>query len=159
MAIRPSALQRELRQRKPFTSKSHEGAVALLRTADVVRWRTSAALEEHDITPQQYNVLRVLRGAEPDGLPTLEIADRMVERTPGITRLLDRLEVKGLIGRTRGSADRRCVVCRISSPGLSLLSSLDAPVNEANEALFRGLSVTDVDLLLVLLESIRAGAG
>ena len=102
-----SQLQREIRQGKPFRSRGQEVVVALLRTADLVRRAVSQAVETHDITLQQYNVLRILRGAGDKGLPTLEIADRMIEHAPGVTRLLDRLEAKGLVRRERCREDRR----------------------------------------------------
>src|SRR6476659_11445281 len=104
-----SQLQREIRQGKPFRSRGQEVVVALLRTADLVRRTVGRALEPHDITVQQYNVLRILRGAGEQGLPTLEIGERMVEQTPGVTRLLNRLEAKGLAARSRGESDHRQV--------------------------------------------------
>ena len=88
----PSALQRELRQRRPFQSPAHEAVLGLMRTADLVRRQAAALIEPHGITLQQFNVLRILRGAGGEGLPTLEVAERMIEQTPGVTRLLDRLE-------------------------------------------------------------------
>src|SRR5213078_2794277 len=106
--------------------------VALIRTADVVRRAVGDVVEPHGITAQQYNVLRILRGAGQDGLPTLEIAERMIEQTPGITRLIDRLESKRLVERERSSIDRRCVYCRITKAGLDLLARLDAPVQDAS---------------------------
>ena len=87
-----SQLKREIRQNRPFRSRSQEASLGLFRTADLLRRRFHAVLEPKGITQQQYNVLRILRGAGDGGLPTLTIAERMVERTPGITRLLDRLE-------------------------------------------------------------------
>src|SRR6478752_1983616 len=96
-AMSRSALQEEIRQTRPFSSPSEEAAVALVRTADLLRRALTAVVDPHDITLQQYNVLRILRGAGVDGLPTLEIASRMVEHAPGVTRLLDRLQGKGLV--------------------------------------------------------------
>src|SRR5229473_5817955 len=112
----------EIRQRRPFPSVAHEAIVALLRTADLVRRQVATLVEPHGITPQQYNVLRILRGAGEKGLPTLEIAERMIEQTPGITRLIDRLQTKNLVARERCLTDRRQVFCRITPAGLSLLS-------------------------------------
>src|SRR5262249_27588175 len=109
----PSAIQRELKQTRPFPSRRQEGAVALMRTADQLRHLLDKCLEPAGITTQQYNVLRILRGARPERLPTLEIAERMIERTPGITRLLDRLEAKQLVHRERFSSDRRQVLCTV----------------------------------------------
>src|SRR6266576_2721240 len=111
-----------------FRSREQEAALGLLRTADAVKRSLAQVIEPHGITAQQYNVLRILRGAGADGLPTLEIADRMIEQTPGITRLIDRLESKKLVWRERSSTDRRCVYCRITAAGIALLARLDGPV-------------------------------
>ena len=108
-----------------------------------------------DITAQQYNVLRILRGAEPEGLPTLIIAERMIERTPGITRMIDRLEAKGLAEREVRPHDRRFVHCRITKKGLSLLKLLDEPVEEFNRSAFRALSDAELKRLVALLERTR----
>lgn len=155
---RASRLQAEIRQIRPFVSRSQEGAVAILRTADVVRRQVAEALEPHGITPQQYNVLRILRGAGPNGLPTLEIALRIIERAPGITGLLDRLEAKEMIRRDRKSGDRRCVVCRITEGGLDLLARLDEPVERADRLLFASVSEADLQHLLDTLQAVRSGA-
>jgi DNA-binding MarR family transcriptional regulator len=127
----------------------------LLSTADKVRTFFETVCAPFDITGQQYNVLRILRGAEPSGLPTLTIAERMIERTPGITRMIDRLEAKGLVAREVRPHDRRCVYCRITEKGLGLLKLLDAPVEEANRAAFRGLSAAELARLVALLVKAR----
>ena len=127
----------------------------LLSTADKVRTFFETVCAPFDITGQQYNVLRILRGAEPAGLPTLTIAERMIERTPGITRMIDRLEAKGLVAREVRPHDRRCVYCRITQKGLSLLKLLDAPVEEANRAAFRGLSAAELEQFVALLVKAR----
>ena len=102
-----------------------------MRTGGLVRRVIASVVEPHGITQQQYNVLRILRGAGEKGLPTLEIADRMIEETPGITRLIDRLELKRLVTRERSATDRRQVFCRITPDGLTLLARLDEPIAEA----------------------------
>jgi DNA-binding MarR family transcriptional regulator len=147
-------LRDEIKQRRPFTSRRHEGALALLVTADLLRRRIAAAVEPHGITPQQYNVLRILRGAGKDGLPTLEIAERMIERTPGITRLVDRLEAQRLVTRKRVAQDRRQVFCTITPGGLQLLARLDGPIQAADEAL-GVLADHDVDKLIAILDALR----
>jgi len=148
-------LQREIRQNRPFHSRGQEAFLSLLRTGDVVKHRFQELFERAGITFQQYNVLRILRGAGADGLPTLEIGDRMIERTPGVTRLLDRLEAKGLVQRRRSPEDRRKVLCHISPQGLELLASLDAPVTEADEMVFEGMDVADLDTLIRILDRLR----
>ena len=152
-----SSLQRELKQTKPFPAKAEEAAVGLIRTADLIRRRVAVVLEPHGITVQQYNVLRILRGAGENGLPTLEIADRMVEQTPGITRLIDRLEGKRLVSRERCAVDRRQVFCRISSEGLALLAALDLPLQKSEEAALSVLTPSDLVKLIELLDRTRTG--
>jgi DNA-binding MarR family transcriptional regulator len=132
-------------------------AVSLMRTADLVRRTVSAVTEARGITTQQYNVLRILRGAGAEGLPTLEIAERMIEQTPGITRLLDRLEAKQLVGRERCPRDRRQVTCRISAEGMSLLAELDTPIREAEKVALAGLTPRQLQQLLELLDRTRNG--
>jgi len=127
--------------------------VALLRTADRLKTYFETIVAPFDITGQQYNVLRILRGAEPEGLPTLTIAERMIERTPGITRMIDRLEAKGLVGREICPEDRRCVYCRITEKGLNLLELLDEPVDETNDG-FHGLSEAELEQMTALLEKV-----
>lgn len=151
-----SALQREIRQRRPFRSKGQEAMLGLLRTADLVRRSVAQVLEPHGITPQQYNVLRILRGAGEEGLPTLEIAERMLEQTPGITRLLDRLEAKELVRRKRCAADRRQVLCWLTPEGSALVARLDAPMDEADEAVAAVLPAADLERLVALLDALRA---
>jgi len=151
-----SALQREIRQRKPFRSPTQEAVVGLLRTTDRVRRALTGVVEPRGITLQQYNVLRILRGARPRGLPTLEIAARMVEHAPGITRLLDRLEAKTLVRRQRPAGDRRQVVCRITPAGLRVLAGLDAGLQRADESTLGVLSRRDLRRLIALLDRIRA---
>lgn len=145
----------EIQQRKPFPSKGQEAAVTLMRTADVVRRLVGAAVEPHGITVQQYNVLRILRGAGCDGLPTLEIAQRMIEQTPGITRLIDRLQTKKLVERQRSADDRRCVFCRITTEGTQLLAGLDAPVREATDAAFHAINKKELAQLIECLDRLR----
>src|ERR687883_252532 len=147
---RPQTKKRP-RQRRARTAYS-----TLLSTADKVRTLFETVCAPFHITGQQYNVLRILRGAEPEGLPTLTIAERMIERAPGITRMIDRLEAKGLVAREVRPHDRRCVYCRITRKGLSLLKLLDDPVEEFNRAAFRALSDAELKRLVALLERTQA---
>jgi DNA-binding MarR family transcriptional regulator len=145
----------ELKQNKPFPSKAQEAAVALLRTADVLRRIIGTVVEPNGITTQQYNVLRILRGAGERGLPTLEIAERMIESAPGITRLIDRLETKKLVARERCLTDRRQVFCHITASGLSLLTSLDRPILDATNTALGILKKTELTSLIDLLDRTR----
>jgi DNA-binding MarR family transcriptional regulator len=150
-------MQKELRQTKPFASPEQEASLALLRTADLLHRSFAQLAEPHGITAQQYNVLRILRGAGEPGLPTLEIAERMIERAPGITRLLDRLEAKSLVRRVRCPRDRRRVLVHIRARGLALLAKLDAPVAALDRSSLGGLGRRDALELIRLLDAVRAG--
>lgn len=155
-ARRPRRLRDELRQTRAFRSEAQEATIAILRTAEVVRRHLTAVIEPHGITLQQFNVLRILRGTHPAPLPTLEIANRLIERTPGVTRLLDRLEEKGLVRRDRWREDRRLVHCSITPAGLALLEALDESADRADEAPMRELDAGEVSTLVRLLERVRA---
>lgn len=155
---KPSAIQRELKQTKPFPGLEQEGAVALFRTADVVRREVERALEPLGLTLQQYNVLRILRGAAPESLPTLEIGERMIEQAPGVTRLLDRLEARSLVTRARCGEDRRRVLCTLTGEGLALLRSADGPVHDAERRCLGRLSRGRLETLLELLDGVRGQA-
>ncbi len=156
MPTRSSALQRELKQTRPFRTAGQEATLGLLRTTDYMRRRLTAAMAPEDLTPQQYNVLRILRGAGQEGLPTLEIAERMIEQTPGITRLIDRLETKQLVTRERCPTDRRQVTCRISRPGLAMLDRLESVLVAAEESMLGRLTAAELRQLVRLLDRIRA---
>jgi DNA-binding MarR family transcriptional regulator len=148
-------VREEIRQSKPFRSDAEEATVALLLTASALERRLGQVVEPQGITSQQYNVLRILRGSHPQPLATLEIAARMIDPTPGITRLLDRLDAKGLVRRERGTDDRRCVYCRITAKGLDLLSRLDAPVAAVGATAFRKISRAERAALIRALDRIR----
>jgi len=152
-----SAIQREIKQSIPFRTRSQEATIAILRTADVLRRRVSAQMEPHGITQQQYNVLRILRGARGKPMPTLDIGERLIERTPGITRLLDRLEEKGLVRRERCTEDRRQVHCFITAAGLELLAALDEQVDAGDDVVGQVLSDDELAALIGYLDRIRAG--
>ena len=133
--------------------------LGILRAADLVRRRGTALLAPHGLTIQQFNVLRILRGARPDGLCTLTIAERMLEQTPGITRLIDRLEAKKLVVRVRSKEDRRQVWCRITPAGLQLLARLDRPVGDLDREMMAGLPRGDQVHLARLLASLHREPG
>lgn len=157
MVRKPLSLREEIRQGKPFESPAQEAILALSRTADVLQRRFAALVEPHGISLQQYNVLRILRGAGQEGTPTLEIADRMIQKTPGITRLLDKLEAKRLVRRKRCPEDRRQVLCWITNAGLLLLAELDKPLVNSGTHAMESLSTSEVRTVITLLERVRAG--
>jgi len=127
----------------------------LLRTTDMLSRGLVLVLKAEDLSPTQYNVLRILRGS-PEGLPCGEIANRMITRDPDITRLLDRLEKRELISRCRDTRDRRMVMARITPQGLKLLGQLDAPVIDAHRRQLGHLGRVRLRALTQLLEVARA---
>lgn len=149
-------MQQELKQTRPFRTLGQEASVALLRTADVVRRRLSTVVEPSGITLQQYNVLRILRGARGKPMPTLELGSRLIEHTPGITGLLDRLEEKELVRRERCPEDRRKVHCYITPRGLDLLDQLDPAILAADRKGVGDLQGRELEVLIGLLDRIRA---
>jgi len=149
-------IREEIWQTKPFASAADEAVVTLLGTADRVRTALSRVVEAHGITLQQYNVLRILRGAGDEGLPTLDIAARMIEHSPGITRLLDRLEARKLVRRVRCPEDRRQVLCHATEAARRLLAGLDAPVADAGRRALAPLDASRTAELVRLLDAVRA---
>jgi DNA-binding MarR family transcriptional regulator len=147
-------LQRELKKRDPFTMTEEEVALSLARTSDQVQIQFSRLFCEHELTPSQYNILRILRG-EGKPLPILEIAERMVVVVPGITGLIDRLEAKGLVVRERSVEDRRIVYVSITDKGRALLTDLDGPIRALNLKLIGHLTRSEQEELIRLLEKIR----
>ena len=129
--------------------------VALLRTADALSQEAEQLLKATGLTGTQYNVLRILRGAEPQGLPCRGIGDRMISHDPDMTRLLDRMEKRGLITRERQTDDRRVVETRITPQALRLLKTLDQPVHELHKRQFRHMPAARLKILSRLLEEVR----
>jgi DNA-binding MarR family transcriptional regulator len=129
--------------------------VSLLQTADTLGQEAQQLLKAAGLTGAQYNVLRILRGAEPSGLACRAIGERMISHDPDMTRLLDRMEKLGLITRERQSDDRRVVKTRITLQGLSLLKTFDQPVHDLHKRQFRHMSATRLKILYDLLEEVR----
>jgi DNA-binding MarR family transcriptional regulator len=128
--------------------------VALLKAAERLTQQAEQLMKEHGLTGTQYNVLRILRGAEPAGLPCKGISDRMISHDPDMTRLLDRMEKRGMITRERQSNDRRVVKTRITADGLDILRKLDGPVQEIHQRQFRSLGAARLKSLATALEEI-----
>jgi len=123
-------LQKELKQAKPFAGIEEEVFLNLLRTADALSRPLAEMLKRAGLTPTQYNVLRILRGAGECGAACREISDRLITKDPDITRLLDRMEDRGLVTREREERDRRRIATRITDEGLRLLAEWDGRVEE-----------------------------
>lgn len=153
---RKGTVQEAIRQTKPFRSRRQEGVLALMLAADAVRARLGSIFDRpEELTMQQYNVLRILRGAGEAGLPTLDVGERMVERTPGVTRLIDRLAAKKLVDRERAGEDRRQVWCRITARGLGLLAKYDSKVEGFDEQVLGCLAKNEVSTWIELLDRVR----
>jgi len=152
-----SAIQRELQQTRPFHSIGAEAIISIMRTSALIQRRLNGIVSREGITQPQYNVLRILRGAGEAGIPTLAIRDRMIDASPGVTRLLDRLERAGYARRERAAPDRRQVLCRITADGLSLLSRLDGPISAYDDDAVAMLSAAEKRELVRLLDTIRSG--
>ena len=157
MPEKRSSLRAEIRQSKPFQSPAQEAILALFRTSDLLERRLAQLVEPRGISLQQYNVLRILRGAGQEGTPTLEIADRMIQKAPGITRLLDKLAAKRLVRRERCSEDRRQVLCWITDAGLRLLAGLEQPMAKSGARAMDPLTAAEQRHLIAMLERVRGG--
>lgn len=150
-------LQAELKQKRPFSSAEQEAYLSLLRTADALQSSMEAKLKEYGLTGTQYNALRILRGAGAEGLPCSEISERMITRDPDITRLLNRLEKRGLARRIRDKRDRRVIYGKITAPGLKLLQEMDRPIEEYGGEILGHVSQAELRKLIELLEAVRCG--
>jgi DNA-binding MarR family transcriptional regulator len=147
----------EIQQKLPFKSLEQEAHLNIVRTASVLEDAFEQILKPAGITNAQYNVLRILRGAEPDGLCRNDVRDRMLTRMPDMTRLLDRMEAAGLVTRTRDAEDRRIVTTRISAKGRRLVDKLDAAVAEEHQQRLGHLNKTELRQLIELLSAVRKG--
>jgi DNA-binding MarR family transcriptional regulator len=150
-------IQAEIKQTKPMTPEQ-EVLLTLQRTADAFERKLVEVLKPYGVSPTQYNVLRILRGAGKDGLPCGAIAERMVTRDPDITRLLDRLDKMGFITRERGQKDRRVVTTTITEAGLKLLKQLDKPLTDTGNELVKNLSKAQMQQLVELLDLARSSS-
>jgi len=152
-------LRDDIKQQRPFESLEQEALLNVLRTADALMQEIAAVLKPFKLSHSQYNVLRILRGASPDGLACQEISERMISRDPDITRLLDRLEARGLVTRTRDQEDRRVVTARITLEGLRLLEALDELIAEVDRYALQHLGEQQLRTLIQLLELARERCG
>jgi DNA-binding MarR family transcriptional regulator len=152
-------VRRQTKQKRPFRRIEDEAFVNLLRTADALMQGVAGTLKPSGLSPAQYNVLRILRGAGPDGLACWEIGERMIAKDPDITRLLDRLAERDLISRSRDRADRRVITTRITDKGLGILKELDKPIEELHVKQLGHLGKQRLRSLVDLLEAARTRAG
>lgn len=150
-----SPIYAELRQDRAFDRVERELAVVLLRTGDVLHHAIGRALAPWDLSNEQYNALRILRGSGEQGLPTLDIARRLISRSPNITRLLDKLIEKGLARRDRDAKDRRQAVVRVTPQGRDQLVACDRAV-DAVLAKLRSLNAAEMKSAVRILDAVRA---
>ncbi|WP_420456251.1 MarR family winged helix-turn-helix transcriptional regulator [Rubrivirga sp.] len=145
----------DLIQQDRFASPAHEAVLNVFATASWISSEMTAALAPHGVTQAQYNVLRILRGRHPACYACSEIGERLLDRTPDVTRLLVRLEARGLVRRERAEHDRRVVEVEITPEGLDVLGRLDEPVQHVIERIGGHLSAPDLGRLSALLEALR----
>lgn len=156
-------LGKELHKVKPFDSVQQEAFLNVLRTADHLTRALESLLKPYQLSATQYNVLRILRGMGAGqngsgvcgGVPCKVIGEQMITRDPDVTRLLDRLEARGLIARQRDTADRRVVTARITAEGMRVLAELDVPMGEFHRGRFPNLPEGKLGQLIELLEQAR----
>src|SRR4029079_18619488 len=150
-------LDREIKKKEPFELPEQEAMLNILRTADQLQIRFTRLFRKFGLTPQQYNVLRILRG-ESRPLPILEIAGRMITVVPGITGLIDRLEAASLVERKRCDEDRRVIYVAIAQRAEEILAEIDAPLVELHKQTLGHMSAEELDALSRLLEKARQGS-
>jgi len=150
-----SSLATTLKQNRPFVSLEQEVYLSILRTASELSYAVDQFFRPFDITPSQYNVLRILRGSGTGGLCRNEISERMVTATPDMTRLLDRMETAGWVTRERAEEDRRQVSTHITKAGMELLARLEKPTGDFVTPLFAGASTRDLRIVLKVNDRIR----
>jgi DNA-binding MarR family transcriptional regulator len=148
-------LQKELKQTRPFVSREEEVYLNIQRTAEMLWSGVNEMFKQVDLTPTQYNVLRILRGAGGQGVSCSEVSERLVTKDSDITRLLDRLETRGLISRSREIRDRRVIITRITDDGLRLLAGLDKPIAECHHRQLGHMGEKRLATLSKLLEDAR----
>ena len=151
----PGRLQTEIHQTRPFEAIEEEAVLNIVRTAEVLQRALVEFLKEFDLSPTQYNVLRILRGAGAAGATCSQIGERLLTHDPDITRLLDRMDARRLIARERSSTDRRAIITRISADGLALVGSIDAPLRTLTQSRMGKFGRDALAGLIAELERVR----
>ena len=150
-------LQQEIKQSKPIRLLEEEASLNLVRTADLLSQRLTDLLKPYNLSGTQYNVLRILRGAGQEGVSCKDVGNRLITRDPDITRLMDRLETRGLIYRDRAKEDRRVVIHKLTADGLAMVNALDEPVESAHQTAMGHMTKSKLRDLIALLEELRIG--
>ena len=149
-----AALREQLKKKGPFESLEQEAMLSILRTSDLLENRLARLLREHELTPSQYNAMRIMRG-ENQPMPCLEVAERMIQVAPAITRVVDQLVSRKLITKEQSSQDRRVFLVALSSTGARLLKKLDGPIAQLHVSLLGHVSKLDLRTLNTILENAR----
>jgi DNA-binding MarR family transcriptional regulator len=150
-------LEKEIRQTKAIRLLEEEASLNIVRTADVLMAKVTDVLKPYGLSGTQYNVLRILRGAGAAGATCKDVAGRMLTRDPDITRLMDRLEKRGLLTRDRAKEDRRFVTTRLTDAGLDMVNELDGPVEQLHRKQMKHMTADQLRSLIGLLEEVRSG--
>ncbi len=150
-----AALRDELKKRKPFASIEQETTLAIMRTSDLLENRLARLLRAHGLTLSQYNVLRILRG-EGKPMPCLEVADRMIQVAPAITRVVDQLLNLDLVNKKQSVTDRRVFTIELKPTAIKMLAELDQPVLDLHATLLGKVNKTDQKTLIRILEAVRS---
>lgn len=150
-------LQKEIRQTKAIGSLEEEASLNIVRTADVLMAKVAEVLKPYGLSATQYNVLRILRGAGDAGVTCKDVGSRMLTRDPDITRLMDRLEKRGLLTRDRAREDRRFVATRLTRAGIEMVNQLDRPMERLHQRQMKHMTGQRLRALVGLLEEVRSG--
>ncbi|WP_345328532.1 MarR family winged helix-turn-helix transcriptional regulator [Novipirellula rosea] len=146
----------ELKKKHPFKSVEQEAMLSIMRTSDLLENRAARLLRNYQLTPSQYNAMRIMRG-EGKPMPCLEVADRMIQVAPAITRVVDQLVSRGLISKTQSSEDRRVFLVQLTVAGKALLRKIDAPIDRLHQTLLGHVSQRDLKSLIATLADARNG--
>ena len=152
-------LAKEIRQTKPFSSREEEAFLNLGRTFEFLQARVAGLLKQHQLTPVQYNMLRILRGGGAEGVTCTQACERMLSPDPDITRLLDRMEARKLLRRERSREDRRVVVSWIAPEGEALLAAIEEPLRDLFKTALGHVGQRRLAELIETLETLRKEAG
>lgn len=151
-----ASLRQQLKKKGPFDSVEQEAMLGILRTSDLLENRLARLLRQYDLTPSQYNALRIMRG-EGQPMPCLEVAERMIQVAPAITRVVDQLVDRGLVAKQQSSEDRRVFLVQATAAGRRLLKKLDEPIQSLHQSLLGHVSKQDLKKLSAILETAREG--
>ena len=152
----PASLRQQLKKKGPFDSLEQEAMLSILRTSDLLENRLARLLREYDLTPSQYNAMRIMRG-EGEPMPCLEVAQRMIQVAPAITRVVDQLVGRGFIDKQQSSQDGRVFLVELTASGTRLLKKLDEPIQTLHQSLLGHVSKSDLKMLNGILEIAREG--